>query len=137
MTHFTNDLEALRIAIGPAVISSFDATIMTALVLYKMVVHVNLRLTLLTLIPMSFIAVGGYFFGEEFERRFALKQNAFAKLSDRIQESITGERVIKGFVQEEKQDQSFDKMNIYNKEKNMGVVQLMATIMPLLDFVIG
>lgn len=137
MTHFTNDLEALRIAIGPAVISSFDATIMTALVLYKMVVHVNLRLTLLTLIPMSLIAIGGYFFGEEFERRFALKQNAFAKLSDRIQESITGERVIKGFVQEEKQDQSFDKMNTYNKEKNMGVVQLMATVMPLLDFVIG
>lgn len=137
MTHFTNDLEALRIAIGPAVISSFDATIMTTLVLYKMIVHVNLQLTLLTLIPMSLIAIGGYFFGEEFERRFALKQDAFAKLSDRIQESITGERVIKAFVQEEKQDQSFEKMNIYNKQKNMGVVKLMATIMPLLDFIIG
>lgn len=137
MTHFTNDLDALRNAIGPAVISSFDATVLTALVLYKMIVHVNLRLTLLTLIPMSFIAVGGYYFGESFERRFAKKQDAFARLSDYVQESITGERVIKAFVQEKKQDQRFQQINDDNRQKNMKVVQLMATVMPLLDLVIG
>ena len=79
MTHFTNDLEALRQSIGPAVISAFDAIVMTALVLYKMMVYVDFKLTLLTLIPMSFIAVGGYYFGEAFEKRFAQKQEAFAK----------------------------------------------------------
>lgn len=137
MTHFTNDLEALRNSIGPAVISSFDAIVMTGLVLYKMMVHVNLRLTLLTLIPMTAIAVGGYYFGEVFEKKFADKQEAFAKMSDQVQESITGERVIKAFVQEKKQDDIFRKVNLYNKKKNMEVVKMMATFMPLLDFVVG
>ena len=137
MTHFTNDLEALRQSIGPAVISAFDAIVMTALVLYRMMVYVDFKLTLLTLIPMSFIAVGGYYFGEAFEKRFAEKQEAFAKLSDQVQESISGERVIKAFVQEEKQAEAFAKVNLYNKNKNMQVVKLMATVMPLLDFIIG
>lgn len=137
MTHFTNDLEALRQSIGPAVISAFDAIVMTALVLYKMMVYVDFKLTLLTLIPMSFIAVGGYYFGEAFEKHFAQKQEAFAKLSDQVQESISGERVIKAFVQEKKQALAFAKVNQYNKMKNMQVVKLMATVMPLLDFVIG
>ena len=65
MAHFTNDLEALRVAIGPAIISSFDAVVMTALALYKMMTLVDVKLTLLTLIPMSVIAIGGYYFGEE------------------------------------------------------------------------
>lgn len=137
MTHFTNDLEALRNSIGPAVISAFDAIVMTALTLYKMMVHVDLKLTLMTLIPMGLIAVGSYFFGEEFEKKFTQKQEAFAKLSDQVQESITGERVIKAFVQEEKQDQFFKEVNTHNKNMNMEVVKLMATFMPLLDFIIG
>lgn len=137
MTHFTNDLEALRNAIGPAVISSFDAVVMTGLVLYKMMVHVDLKLTLLTLIPMSLIAIGGYYFGETFEKKFAEKQEAFANMSDYVQESVTGERVIKAFVQEKIQEQNFRKVNLHNMKKNLEVVKLMATFMPLLDFIIG
>lgn len=137
MTHFTNDLEALRNSIGPAVISSFDAVVMSVLVLYKMMVYVDVKLTLLTLIPMSVIALGGYYFGEEFERRYAQKQESFAQLSDHVQESITGERVIKAFVQEERQDGAFRLINAENRRINLQVVKLMATFMPLLDFVIG
>lgn len=137
MTHFTNDLEALRNAIGPAVISSFDAVVMTGLVLYKMMVHVDLKLTLLTLIPMSLIAIGGYYFGETFEKKFAEKQEAFANMSDYVQESVTGERVIKAFVQEKIQEQNFRKVNLHNMKMNLEVVKLMATFMPLLDFIIG
>ena len=137
MTHFTNDLEALRNSIGPAVISSFDAVVMTAMVLYKMMVYVDVRLTLVTLIPMSMIAIGGYYFGELFENRFSKKQESFAALSDQVQESITGERVIKAFVQEKKQAQVFKNVNLHNMKMNMEVVKLMATVMPLLDFVIG
>lgn len=137
MTHFTNDLEALRNSIGSAVISCFDAIVMTAMVLYKMMVYVDFKLTLLTLIPMSLIAVGGYYFGEVFEKRFTKKQESFAQLSDLVQESITGERVIKAFVQEKKQGQLFSQVNRHNFKMNMEVVKLMATVMPMLDFVIG
>lgn len=137
MTNFTNDLEAMRVGIGPAIISAFDGVVMTVMVLYKMIVYVDLKLTLLTLIPMSIIAVGGYFFGDEFEKRFLKKQKSFAKLSDFVQESITGERVIKAFVQERRQDALFKEVNTFNKDQNMHVVNLNATIIPLLDFIIG
>lgn len=137
MTNFTNDLEAMRVGIGPAIISAFDAIVMTVMVLYKMIVYVDLKLTLLTLLPMSIIAIGGYYFGDEFERRFLKKQKAFAKLSDFVQESITGERVIKAFVQEKRQDDLFEEVNAYNKKQNMEVVKLNATILPLMDFIIG
>lgn len=137
MAHFTNDLEALRVAIGPAIISSFDAVVMTAMALYKMMVLVDVKLTLLTLIPMSVIAVGGYYFGEEFEKRYAKKQEAFAKMSDHVNESISAERIIKAFVQEKKQDAEFAEINRSSLKANMEVVKLMASIMPLMEFVIG
>lgn len=137
MAHFTNDLEALRNSLGPAIVSSFDAIVMTLLTLYKMMIGVNTKLTLLTLIPMGCIAIGGYYFGEYVEKKFAQKQEAFASLSDYVQESISGERVIKAFCQEEKQSSSFSKVNKNNYNKNMAVVKTMATVFPLLDLVIG
>lgn len=137
MAHFTNDLEALRNAIGPAIISAFDAVVMTVMVLYKMMRYVDVKLTLMTLVPMSIIAYGGYQFGEVVEKRFADKQEAFSSLSDYIQESISGERVIKAFTQEKHQSLAFMKVNTHNFNMNMKVVQLMATFMPMLDFIIG
>ena len=137
MTHFTNDLEALRNSMGPAIITSFDAIVMTVMVLYKMMVYVDWRLTLMTLVPMSMIAIGGYYLNEMFEKRFAKKQEAFAKMSDQVQESVSAERVIKAFVQERYQDESFAKVNMYNLKMNMQVVKLMAVFMPALDLIIG
>ena len=137
MTHFTNDLEALRNSMGPAIITSFDAIVMTIMVLYKMMVYVDWRLTLMTLVPMSMIAIGGYYLNEMFEKRFAKKQEAFAKMSDQVQESVSAERVIKAFVQERYQDESFAKVNMYNLKMNMQVVKLMAVFMPALDLIIG
>ena len=137
MTNFTNDIEALRNSLGMSIISTFDAFVMTFMTLYKMMVYVNYQLTFITIIPMSIIAVGGYFFGVTFEKRFLAKQQSFGLLSDQVQESVTGERVIKAFVQEDLQDQAFEKVNSYNRKKNIDVVKLMATVFPLLEFVIG
>ena len=137
MANFTNDLDALRNAIGQAVISTFDAVVQTGMVLYKMIVYVNPTLTFITLIPMSMIAIAGFWVSDEMEKRFEDKQIAFAKLSDQVQESITGERVIKAFVQEDTQDQLFSEVNQYNKKMNMKVVKMFAFVFPALDLVIG
>ena len=110
---------------------------MSGMVLYKMMFQVNLKLTLLTLMPMLLIAIGGYYFGDKFKTRFKDKQTSFAKLSDHVQESISGERVIKAFTQEKLQVQAFAKINENNRQKNLNVVKLMATVLPLLEIVIG
>ena len=137
MSHFTNDLNAVRMSIGPAVITAFDAVIMTIMVLIKMILYVDFRLTVLSVIPLLFIAAGGVYYGKAVEKRFAAKQEAFSDLTDQVQESISGIRVIKAFVQERKELKSFAKANMENKDKNMGIVKLQAIVMPSLDFIIG
>lgn len=137
MAHFTSDLNAIRMSIGPAVITSFDAVIMTIMVIVKMVVSVNFELTLLACIPMAFILIGGIFYGRSIERRFREKQTAFSEMTDQVQESISGIRVIKAFVQEQKEVIAFALANRNNQDKNLRVVKLQAIIMPLLDFLIG
>ena len=57
MAHFTNDLQALRQAAGMAVVTAFDAVIMTVMVLVKMVLYVNFRLTLFAFVPLTTVAV--------------------------------------------------------------------------------
>lgn len=137
MAHFTNDLAAIRMSLGPAVISTFDAVVMTIMVIAKMIVHVNLSLTLLACIPMTVILFGGIYYGGAAERRFTKKQKAFSDMTDQVQESVSGTRVIKAFVQEEKEKEAFAVANRNNKEMNLGVVKLQAFVMPLLDVIVG
>lgn len=137
MAHFTNDLAAIRMALGPAVITAFDSVIMTVMVIVQMIMHVNVRLTLLACIPMIFILIGGIVYGSASERRFSEKQKAFSDMTDQVQESISGVRVIKAFVQEEEEKKAFAAANKNNKEKNLRVVRLQAVAMPLMDVVIG
>ncbi len=110
---------------------------MTIMVLIKMAIYVNLPLTGLAIIPMIVILFGGVRYGAEIEKRFDEKQAAFSKMSDKVQESISGIRVIKAFVQEDEELKSFAKTNAYNKKKNLRIVSLMAVVMPMLDLLIG
>ena len=137
MAHFTNDLNSVRMAVGPAVISTFDAIIMTIMVLVKMIEHVNPELTLIAVIPLLVILFGGVYYGKAIEKRFSEKQQAFSDLTDEVQESISGIRVIKAFVQERQELKSFAKANKNNKDKNMHVVKLNAVVWPLLEALIG
>lgn len=137
MSNFTNDIEALRNAMGPAIVSSFDAIVMSLMTLYKMISYVSLKLTLVTLIPMVLIAIGSLYFAQEEEKRYFEKQRAFGKLSDFVQESYMGIRVIKAFVQEKKQDKEFEKANQNAYTANVAVSKLMAFFWPFLELVIG
>ncbi len=137
MAHFTNDLGAIRMSLGPAVISTFDAVVMTIMVIAKMIIHVNLSLTLLACIPMLVILFGGIYYGGAAERRFAEKQKAFSDMTDQVQESVSGIRVVKAFVQEREERKAFAKANLNNKQKNLSVVKLQAVVMPLLDVIVG
>ena len=137
MAHFTNDLAAIRMFLGPTVVTAFDATVMLVLVLYQMVTYVNLKLTLLSVIPLLLIIYGDYLYGKLMHKRFMEKQKAFSDLTDQTQEAISGIRVIKSFVQERKELYAFAKTNRKSQEKNLGVVRLLALFMPLMDLVIG
>lgn len=137
MAYFTNDMDAIRMAVGPAILTTFDAVVMTVLVLGKMIFYVDLRLTLLAMVPLLVILFGGSRYGKAMDRRYDRKQVAFARLSDRVQESVSGVRVIKAFVQEAKEMDAFEARNRETRKANLHVVRLRAMVIPLLDGLIG
>ncbi len=137
MAHFTNDLMAVRQLLGMTVITAFDATVMLILVLSAMVTKVDPRLTGAAIIPLLAICVGDFFYGKIMHKRFRAKQDAFSQLSDQVQETISGIRIIKAFVQERKELQAFGKTTDNARQKNLNVVNLHALMMPFMDIVIG
>ena len=137
MAHFTNDLQAIRQGVGMAVVTAFDAIVMTVMVLVKMVVYVDPKLTLLAFVPLVLVAVGCYFYGIESKKRQIRRQNAFSELSDKVQESLAGVRVLKAFVQEEADFKAFEEASINNMKKNLSVANLRAVFGPALDAVTG
>ncbi len=137
MAHFTNDLMSVRQLLGMTVITAFDATVMLVLVLANMIKYVSPKLTAVAIIPLLVITVGDFFYGKIMHKRFKQKQEAFSTLTDQVQESISGIRVIKAFVQERKELYAFAKTTEFAKEKNLNVVRLHALMMPVMDLIIG
>lgn len=137
MTRFTSDLNAIRMAIGPAVICVFDASVITIMVICQMMYYVNIRLTLLAIIPMLLICAGEIYYGKIMHARFRERQEAVSDLTDFVQESFSGVRVIKAFVRERSQMRAFARANRHTMDKNLNVVRMQAVVMPLLDVIIG
>ena len=137
MAYASNDLNAVRMMVGPGIVIVFDAVVMTIFVVIQMAVYVNLPLTLMAVSPMPIIALGGIYFGKKIEKLFGDKQVAFANLSDHVQESFTGIRVIKSFIQESYQIQNFNKLNQDNYDKNMKLAKLASILMPLMTLIVG
>lgn len=137
MTHFTSDLDAIRQSIGIAVICVFDAVVMGLMVIIQMMYYVDVKLTLLAVIPMLFILFGELFYGRIIQKRYLARQEAVSQLTDFVQESFSGIRVIKAFVREKAQRYAFLKENKNNMDKNLAIAKLQAIVMPLLDVIIG
>lgn len=137
MTRFTSDLNSIRMAIGMAVICVFDAVVMSAMVIVQMMHYVDVRLTLMAVIPMLFILFGELYYGKVIMARFKARQEAVSDLTDFVQESFSGIRVIKAFVREKAQRYAFARENQKNLEKNLDIARMQSLVMPLLDVIIG
>lgn len=137
MAHFTNDISSIRMAIGPAVISVFDAVVMTVMVLAKMILYVNGRLTLIACIPMLVILIGAIYYCTVADRYYMEKNEAFSNMSDRVQESFSGVRVIKAFVREKAEFEEFVKVNEVNRHKAMKVIRINMFFGPGIELIIG
>ena len=137
MTRFTSDLNSIRMAIGMAVICVFDAVVMSAMVIVQMMHYVDVRLTLMAVIPMLFILFGELYYGKVIMARFKARQEAVSDLADFVQESFSGIRVIKAFVREKAQRYAFARENQKNLEKNLDIARMQSVVMPFLDVIIG
>ena len=137
MAHMTNDLNAVRMAVGPGVLMVVDAVVIGTLTIYNMITEINLKLTLFAGIPLLLIIVNSIIIGKIMRQRFKDKQAAFSDLSDFTQERISGIYVIKSFVQESKEIEAFKKVTKDYYDKNLRMLKIFVLMRPFMRFISG
>ncbi|MBA7481739.1 putative multidrug resistance ABC transporter ATP-binding/permease protein YheI [subsurface metagenome] len=136
MARSTNDIEAVRIAAGMGILWSFDAFFYFVFSLSFMF-YINPVLTLYTFLPLSSIAVIVLVFGRYIHDRFERSQEGFSTITERVQESLSGIREIRAFVQEEGKIKEFTRVNQEYVKRNMSLAKIRALFFPLIMLIGG
>lgn len=131
MAHATNDINAVRMAAGMGVLLLVDTVFLTISVIIIMLATIDIRLTLIALSPLPLIAIFSMVFGKFIHKRFTQVQEAFSGLTERVQESLSGIRVVKAFVQERPVLEQFNAASQKSLEKNMRLARLWGIMFPL------
>lgn len=134
MAHATNDINAVRMALGQGVVMIVDSIFITILAFIMMIKTTNLKLTLIGLLTFPFIALIVSKFGQIIHKRFRIVQESFSNLTNTVQESFAGIRVVKSFVQEKEEINNFLNINNDNLDKNLNLVKVSGTFFPLIQF---
>lgn len=137
MAHATNDISAVRMAMGPGVLMLTDSLYITTITVITMAKNIDGKMTLFALLPMPFLAVIALVFGQKIHVRFKAVQQAFSSMTDRVQENLAGIRVIKSFVQEEAEIARFDKAADNYVVKSMNMIKLWGLFMPIMQLIAG
>jgi ATP-binding cassette, subfamily B, multidrug efflux pump len=127
----TNDVNAVRMAIGVGMIMFIDGVFLTVAAILIMFKTIHIPLTLATLTPLPCILILAVYLGKLVHRRFTKVQEAFSALTDTVQESIAGIRVIKGYVQEPDTYARFTQTNQLAVDKNLELAKLQSLFIPV------
>ncbi|PQD93711.1 multidrug ABC transporter permease/ATP-binding protein [Pradoshia eiseniae] len=136
MAHATNDLSAVQQTAGNGVLTLVDSLSTGGFVIIAMS-FIDWRLTLLSLLPMPFIAISTSYYGKLIHVRFKDAQAAFSDLNDKTQESVTGIKVIKTFGQEKEDVESFRASSGDVVNKNIAVARIDALYDPTIGLMAG
>lgn len=134
MAHATNDVRAVRMALGNGIVMSVDAVFLTTAILIMMVRTISWKLTLMALLPLPLMLAVVVGFGRVIHTRFRAVQEAFSALTDRTQENFSGIRVVKGFAQEKAELERFAEVNERNVVMNMRLVRIWGLFWPLVSY---
>ena len=136
MARTTNDLNAVRQLLGPAIMYSANTIVFTAASLPFMY-RISPRLTLFAFVPLPIASVLVQYFGARIHNRFERIQAMFSDISAKAQENFSGARLIRAFAQEEAEIASFETANLEYIRRSLHLVRLMAMLWPTLEFVLG
>jgi ATP-binding cassette subfamily B protein len=136
MARATNDLNAVRMMLGPGIMY-FTETFFTALFLIGVMASVDWRLMLFCLIPTPLVSVAVILFGRRIHDRFEVIQKMFSDISSRVQENLSGVRVVRAYAQENAEIRKFELLNQDYVAENIRLARLSAFFMPLLQALIG
>ena len=136
MARLTNDLNAVRQLLGPAIMYSANTVLFSVGALYFLL-HISPWLTLVALAPMPIASILVQYFGARIHERFERIQASFSEITSHAQENFSGARLIRAFAREESQIDSFEKANQDYIGRALRLVQLMGMLWPTLEFVLG
>jgi len=136
MARMTNDLNAVRMLLGPALMYSANTIFFTVGALYFLL-RISPYLTLVALAPMPLASILVQYFGSRIHNRFERIQASFSDISSQAQENYSGVRLIRAFVREESQIGIFERLNREYIRRSLRLVQLMGMLWPTLEFILG
>ncbi|MDP9206527.1 MAG: ABC transporter ATP-binding protein/permease [Gemmatimonadota bacterium] len=133
MARLTNDLGAVRMAVGPAVMYLAN-TITGGLFALFFMLRIDVRLTLLALLPLLLLPALTIRMGKAIHDRFEAVQEHFSALTTRAQENLSGARIVRAYRQEAAEIARFGSINEEYLALNMSLVRLWGTLNPLFAF---
>lgn len=136
MARSTNDLNAVRQLLGPAIMYSANTLVFTAAALPFML-RISPRLTMFAFLPLPFASVLVQYFGARIHARFERIQAMFSDISAQAEENFSGARLIRAFAQEDAQIAAFETSNQEYIRRSLLLARLMAMLWPTLEFVLG
>jgi ATP-binding cassette subfamily B protein len=136
MARMTNDLNAVRNLLGPALMYSANTVFFTVFALYFLL-HLSPYLTLVALAPMPLASILVQYLGHRIHDRFERIQASFSEISSQAQENYSGARLVRAFAREESQINIFEKLNRLYIARSLRLVQLMGMLWPTLEFILG
>lgn len=136
MARSSNDMRAVRMASGMALVAFIDGIFLSVAILIILFAQFP-KLALITIIPLPFITIIVLLGGKVIGRRFKAVQEGFSRLSEYVQETLTGIRVIKSFVKESWAERNFNIRNDDNLSRNMQLVRIWGLFFPLITFISG
>jgi ATP-binding cassette, subfamily B, multidrug efflux pump len=136
MARATNDLNAVRMLLGPAIMYSANTIVFTAGALAFML-SISPKLTLYAFLPLPAVSIVVQYFGKLIHERFERIQAMFSEISARAQENFSGARVIRAYVQEEPEIAAFETSNREYINRSLKLVRLMGMLWPTLETMLG
>jgi ATP-binding cassette subfamily B protein len=136
MARATNDLNAVRMLLGPAIMYTANTFVYTAGALAFMI-SISPRLTFYTFLPLPAISVVIQYFGRRIHDRFERIQSMFSDISARAQENFSGARLIRAYVQEDAEIRAFEAENQEYIRRSLRLVRLMGMLWPTLELMLG
>ena len=137
MARATNDIQAVEMTAGEAVLALFDGALTGILVLTVMTTQISWQLTLIALVPWPIVGFFMWRFGQELHASFRLAQARFSDLNDKVQESISGIRLIRAFGRENVEDAQFNAIAREANAANLAVARTDSKYDPAISLAVG
>ena len=136
MARLTNDLNAVRNLLGPALMYSANTVFFTVGALFFLL-RISPWLTLVAWAPMPLASILVQYFGSRIHDRFERIQASFSEISSQAQENYSGARLVRAFAREKSQIGLFERLNRQYISRSLRLVQLMGMLWPTLEFILG